>query len=269
MHFRTARILLLCASLLVGVLIDARPLEDSDIDTAASVENHQQEKRHLEYFDFFQQHIPDNNHIEFPSDIPTEPDNAPTPCHRIVNQTFNVTKYDFDGDGNVIERIEELTRTVVECCEGYESDCITRIEPEPELEESSGSEVYPFDPADPCAGLVCNGASDYLVQCMLVTKCGIDIPLFFDVERGRLAHCDNYSDRNGQPVDLEALKCTGYCAEPNPCRGLACPSHPNAVCFVTGCDCKPTWLLPTGVEVDCTTGKNVPPKRRRRQTESC
>lgn len=267
MHFRTARILLLCASLLLRVMVDARPLTEKGADSAAT---HEKGKRHLEYFDFFRQQRPeDSNHIEFPPDVPTESSHTATACTRTVNETRNMTVHDFDAEtGMVSTRIEEVTRPVTKCCEGYNktSGCKTRIEPEPE-EGSGGDNQYPFDLDNPCAGLVCDEASHAPVQCMLVSKCGFDLPLFFDVERGRLAHCNNYP--TGQPVDLGALMCTGFCAEPNPCRGLTCPSHPDAVCFVTGCNCNATWLLPTGVEVDCSTGKNVPPKRRRRQTESC
>ena len=263
MHFRTTRILLLCASVLIGVLIDARPLkEETQRD---NMETHHQEKRHLEYNNNFvgPHHEEEEDNGAFPTDVSTEPPTSPR-CTEEVIQTFNTTRYEFDANGRFSMKIVEVERTVTQCCEGYdpENDC-TKNETKTDTKNDTR---YSFDPADPCAGLVCEEDSGAQLECMIVTKCGIDLPLFFDVEKRSLAHCNNYPDTNGQPVDLEVVMCTGFC-EPNLCRDLTCPGNPDAVCFVTGCGCKPTWLLPTGVEVDCSTGRTVPPKRRRRETE--
>lgn len=139
------------------------------------------------------------------------------------------------------------------CCPGWTGvDC---EEPPPRP---------PIDPLEPCKGQTCEGSDDAV--CMTVTKCGRSQPVFYDIDGPeiKISRC-----RNGQPVDVEDLLCSPACAVKDPCRGLKCPAHPDAVCTVSECDCDPMWLvLETGVEVDCASGEALPPKSERRRRRS-
>ena len=104
-------------------------------------------------------------------------------------------------------------------------------------------EPFSFDPTNPCAGLSCDGVDDSI--CTVVVKCGNQIPVFLDA-LGRMATCKNTQQR----LDLKNITSPVPCPA-DPCAGASCSLYPEAVCFVTECSCKPIWLLPSGVEVNC------------------
>ena len=104
-------------------------------------------------------------------------------------------------------------------------------------------EPFSFDPTNPCAGLSCDGVDDSI--CTVVVKCGNPIPVFLDA-LGRIATCKNTQQR----LDLKNITSPVPCPA-DPCSGASCSLYPEAMCFVTECSCKPIWLLPSGVEVNC------------------
>ena len=108
---------------------------------------------------------------------------------------------------------------------------------------NSAVEPFSFDPTNPCAGLSCDGVDDSI--CTVVVKCGNPIPVFLDA-LGRIAMCKNTQQR----LDLKNITSPVPCPA-DPCSGASCSLYPEAMCFVTECSCKPIWLLPSGVEVNC------------------
>lgn len=130
--------------------------------------------------------------------------------------------YDFETGTRSKSFIEENV-TAEECCDGWQGDnCDIQ---------------RPID--SPCGNITCQyhpGA-----QCALIKRCGVDIPLFVD-DMGRVIR---------ECLSEEHL-CMGIC-KTDPCKGLTCERHPDAMCFTSGCSCEPVWLLPTKVRVsDCS-----------------
>ena len=116
-----------------------------------------------------------------------------------------------------------------------------------------------------CGGLTCD--ADPTAECAIVkTKCGKEVPVFFD-ENGQISTKCNLTEEVSA-----TLSCTGFCQE-DPCKGVKCEAYPDgeAVCFTSGCDCKPVWFLMDGIEVDCSSGDQVPPEQsqlRKRRSAS-
>jgi len=182
----------------------------------------------------------------FSSSVTTQ---APTEggCFTQVKMNYTETVWDEDAweERNITTEI--VTR---ECCEGWKgTECDEKINPPI------------IDPENPCANLTCDDNPN--AECVVVKKCGRNLPMFYD-DRG-VAEC-----KNGQPVDIDLLKCTGVCRE-NPCEGKRCPAEPQALCFTinTGCECRAVWLLPfKRAEVDCETGEEVPSEKLKSKRQS-
>ena len=241
-HCRGFCSLLLCAALLSALVIQST-------DSRPALRRRESKKSDDDYdYDYptFPSGLPTNNYTITTHPKPTE---NPPGCYKEVNRTWG-----------------GYTQTVRLCCDGWRgTECDERIgDPESASGAGSGSEL--FDPNSPCSNLHCEGNPDAF--CAAVTKCGRTLPLFFD-STGRLARCNNRDFIDGQPVDLISLTCTGVCKD-NPCQNLTCAQHPEALCFTSGCDCEPIWLLSTGVQVNCTSGGVIPPERsRRKRSQSC
>ena len=167
-------------------------------------------------------------------------------CITHVNQTYNKSI-------TLRKRSVQVTRTVREtqlvrtCCAGFTNTT------SPQPQEVSAD--------DPCGNLTCSSYPDAV--CAVVTKCGEKIPVFLN-SAGIAVDCGNH-----RPIEeLRKTKCGNVCPF-DPCLGKTCSSFPNAVCLTTPCDCKPlSWLLETGVRVDCSTGEQISPQRTRRQSDS-
>ena len=110
-------------------------------------------------------------------------------------------------------------------------------------------EVVEFTPApveraaltssDPCETATC---PDHLeAMCMVTSRCGKDIAVFVNEEL-RTVNCNS-----NLPCDL--LPPT-FCPD-DPCLGAYCHGYPDAICVVTECDCKPSFMLPDGSKVTC------------------
>ena len=187
----------------------------------------------------------------FPDGIPTEDGSKAESCYKPITETF--------ANGSV-------SRIVNECCEGYAGDDCNEKVSETAAGAGAGEGKVEFDPVDPCKGLECMGVDD--TQCFTISKCGERWPVFL-MNDGTLAEC-----KNGQPVDVSRLTCTGRCAV-DPCLGQTCGARPDAICMHTACNCHdPMWILGDGVQVDCDTGEFLSPeeaksrRRRKRQTTS-
>lgn len=186
----------------------------------------------------------------FPTSVPTQTQpKAKEDCFVDVSNSYIELYYD-----DVAQ--EDRNRTVVlktrRCCDGWEGvECDQRIA------------TPVIDPENPCANLTCD--DNPTAQCAVVKKCGRNLPVFFD-EMGGFAEC-----KNGQPVDIDSLTCSGVCKE-NPCEGKRCPAQPEALCFSinTGCECKALWLLPTsGAEVNCETEEENSGLSKRQAGSEC
>ena len=167
---------------------------------------------------------------DFPDNIIT----TPTDPSSANTSCFTVTR---------TVRETQLVRT---CCAGFTNT--TSLQPQ----EVSAD--------DPCGNLTCSSHPDAV--CAVVTKCGEKIPVFLN-SAGIVVDCGNH-----RPIEeLRKTKCGNVCPL-DPCLGKTCSSFPNAVCLTTPCDCKPLWLLETGVRVDCSSGEQISPQRTRRQSDS-
>ncbi len=248
---------LLCTALMAGFFVErttGRPLQSSSskLQQLEGQGNRGLEKRSVQEADGVDQNVDYQDYADYdydfdnetftplPPRFTTEDPTSEPGCFHYVNVTRNY--YAFEDGKRVLRNYTELVR---ECCKGFTGvECNERIK----------------TPPLNCSNLVCEGNPEAF--CAEVSKCGRSIP-FFMMPDGELAKCDN-----GQPSDLSTISCTSICSE-NPCAGLSCPSFPEAMCMTSSCDCKPLWLLPRGIQVDCSTGKHLTPeesKRRRRQT---
>ena len=97
--------------------------------------------------------------------------------------------------------------------------------------------------------------------CAVMTKCGEKIPVFLN-SAGIAVDCGNHKPTEELRTET---KCENVCPF-DPCLGKTCSRFPNAVCVTTPSDCKPLWLLETGVRVDCSTGEQISPQRAKRQS---
>lgn len=191
----------------------------------------------------------------FPDNIrttSTDPSSANTSCFTNVNQTYNKS---------ITLRIRsvQVTRTVREtqlvrtCCAGFSGEHCN-------ITNTTSTQPQEVSADDPCGNLTCSSYPDAV--CAVVTKCGEKIPVFLN-SAGIAVDCGNH-----RPIEeLRKTKCGNVCPF-DPCLGKTCSSFPNAVCLTTPCDCKPLWLLETGVRVDCSTGEQISPQRTRRQSDS-
>lgn len=252
-----SRVVLLCVAFVVCVLVQqapARPLqsptsqlqlpEDSREANESSVSrdgvdqsaDYRGSDASYDYYDYY------DNDTFTPLPPAFTPDTTPEGCFRHEE----VTRYYYHYDPVTYKRtLRNYTEVVRKCCKGFSGDdCNQRVAEKPPTN---------------CSNLVCEGNSEAI--CAVVFKCGQPIPLFV-MPDWELAKCDN-----GQPSDMSRISCTPICSE-NPCAGQTCPSFPEAMCTINSCDCKPLWLLPEGVHVDCEVGKHLTPaesKRKRRQ----
>lgn len=206
----------------------------------------------------------DDNH-GFPVDLELQPDLPTDGCFVLVNNTYP-SAGSHDGTATFISRT---------CCEGYTGkDCNVLIDP--------------FSASDPCNGKVC--PNDPEAQCAVIIQCGVEVAIFLNELGQIIDNCevddntirptettltDDESDNDNNSTnsssladtDISTLACHGYC-DFDPCEGQVCAPFPDAFCFQSGCDCKPTWFLDTGVQVNCTSGLEVEPSiatRTRRQ----
>ena len=93
--------------------------------------------------------------------------------------------------------------------------------------------------SDPCDAATCPDHPE--AMCMVTSRCGQDIAVFVDEEL-RTVNCNNHL-----PCDL--LPPT-FCPD-DPCLGAYCHGYPDAICVVTECDCKPSFMLPDGSKPAC------------------
>ena len=136
--------------------------------------------------------------------------------------------------------LQEFTQYVTVCCDGWSGTECSVTTPTPSPTPSVAS--FTFDPISPCANLSCAGVDNAI--CAVVAKCGRQFPVFLD-PKGQLAECTN------SQMSVEEITCTVPC-QVDPCAGnVSCPLYPEAMCFISECDCTALWLLPTGVEVNC------------------
>ncbi len=174
------------------------------------------------------------------------PEPPPAGCFIVEEVTRRYWDYHVDENGKRVRELRNYTETVRSCCKNFTGfECNQRVQKQ----------------AQNCSNLVCEGNADAF--CAIITKCGRTLPLFI-MPDGDQAKCDN-----GQPSDITTISCTTICSV-NPCAGLTCPIFPDAMCLYSSCDCKPLWLLPEGIHVDCAKGKHLTPeesRRRRRQTD--
>ena len=117
---------------------------------------------------------------------------------------------------------------------------------------TSGSSVtVEFTPAPVERAAVSTGNPCYTASCpdhpeamcMVTSRCGKDIAVFVDEEL-RTVNCNS-----NLPCDL--LPPT-FCPD-DPCLGAYCDGYPDAICVVTECDCKPSFMLPDGSTPTCTS----------------
>ena len=175
----------------------------------------------------------------FPDSIittPSDPSSANKSCFTHVNQTYNRSITLRIGNVQTV-RETQLVRT---CCAGF------------------SGEHCNITADDPCGNPTCSSYPADAV-CAVVTKCCKKIPVLLN-SAGIAVECGNH-----RPIEeLRKTKCGNVCPF-DPCLGKTCSQFPNAVCLTTPCDCKPLWLLETGVRVDCSTGEQMVSPHRTRQ----
>lgn len=93
--------------------------------------------------------------------------------------------------------------------------------------------------ADPCDAASCPDYPE--AMCMVTSRCGKDVVVFVD-EDLKTVKCNS-----NEPCDL--LPPT-FCPD-DPCQGVYCDGYPDAICVVTECDCKPSFMLPDGSKPIC------------------
>uniref|UniRef100_A0A1X7UK13 Uncharacterized protein n=1 Tax=Amphimedon queenslandica TaxID=400682 RepID=A0A1X7UK13_AMPQE len=178
----------------------------------------------------------------FPNSVPVvkEEDRPKNSCKvAIVREEFIN-----QPDGN----IEPVRQRTFKCCEGYGGVECDRI-------------TDPYLAASPCSPASCPNFPD--ATCAVVSRCGKDEAIFLS-DTGDILDCGT---PNVTTFNITSLSCTGVCPN-DPCAGITCTEHPNAMCLTVGCSCEPVWILDSGVSVNCTTGQAVDPqeiKRRRRR----
>ena len=191
----------------------------------------------------------------FPDNVRTtsvDPSSVNTSCYTHVNETYNESTA-IILCGKEVTNTVTRTRVVRTCCTGYSGEyCnITSNSTKPSEQPQATAEE------DPCGNLTCSSYPDAV--CAVVSE---KIPVFLN-SAGVAVDCGNH-----RPVEeLRKTSCGDVCAF-DPCFGKTCSRFPNAICLTTPCDCKPLWLLETGVSVDCSTGEDLLPERTRRQTNS-
>lgn len=193
----------------------------------------------------------------FPSNVRTtteDPSSSNTSCYTHVKETYNESTT-ISVRGAEVVRIVKRTRVVRTCCAGYSGEhCnITNTTKPTQQPQATAAE-------DPCGNLTCSRYPDAV--CAVATKCGEKIPIFLN-SAGVAVDCGNH-----RPIEELIKTSCGKACPFDPCFGKTCSRFPNAVCLTTPCDCKPLWLLETGVRVDCSTGEQLLPQRTRRQTNS-
>ena len=192
----------------------------------------------------------------FPDNVRTtslDPSSVNTSCYMYthVNETHNETTTMMIR-GAEVTKVVTRTRVVRTCCAGYSGEHCNIT--------SSSQQPQATAEEDPCRNLTCSSNPDAL--CAVVTKCGEKIPMFLD-SAGVAVDCGNH-----RPVEeLRKTSCGNVCSF-YPYLGKTCSRFPNAICLTTPCDCKPLWLLETGVRVDCSSGEQLLPQRTRRQSQT-
>lgn len=179
----------------------------------------------------------DNN--GFPVNIQTtssDPTKSNASCFEIYEFTYEV-EVQQNIERTTVRKTENRTR----CCQGYTGEFCNI---------SSSSD-------NACSQLTCRDHPQAV--CIVSMKCGVAVPVFIN-ETGVAVDCGNHK----QHEELRKRTCSSICPY-NPCAGKTCSLHPTAVCLTRGCDCKPIWLLETGIQVDCSTGDQMVPTRKRRQ----
>ena len=162
------------------------------------------------------------------------------------------------GDVEVTRSETQLrTQLVRTCCAGFSGehcDFINTTSPQPQEFEVSAD--------DTCSNYLSYSSYAYPdAVCAVMTKCGEKIPVFLN-SAGIAVDCGNHKPTEELRTET---KCENVCPF-DPCLGKTCSRFPNAVCVTTPSDCKPLWLLETGVRVDCSTGEQISPQRAKRQS---
>lgn len=210
---------------------------------------HQTESRPLSTKANTKRQAPEN--FGFPETVNVVTERASNSCFIVVTKQYTEERQVENPDGSIsiVEQVVNVTRR--ECCPGYTGTECNQV-------------VDPYQESNPCRGLICSNHPDAI--CAVVSKCGRDIPLFLDQSGGKV-DCGN---EDGSVPDINSLSCNGICTS-NPCQDQICQANPLAVCLVRACDCTPMWFLETGEKIDCSTGENIPRKRRQTsdQNTSC
>lgn len=195
-----------------------------------------------------------NHHHQFPRQVETTNTNPSTnSCRQMINQRHTREVVIRGRRTTVVE-----TRLVAACCPGYSGENCNITNTATTNTSQPGQDQLD----DPCRDLSCDRHPDAV--CTVVTRCSAEIPVFLNRE-GEVVDCGNH-----RPLeDLRRTSCGKACPS-DPCSGQTCAAFPTAVCLTTACDCKPIWLLASGVRVDCTSGEELIPqsRRTRRQTDS-
>lgn len=172
-----------------------------------------------------------------------------TGCKVVEQVKRNQTVWKVSANRTLQSSLQEVTQYVTKCCPGWNGTECNIAPPTTRPPSPTATTTRPprptatttataLDPSNPCANLTCAGVDD--AMCAVVTKCGRQIPLFVD-SAGQLVDCPN------SPTNINEITC----CQNDPCAGnVSCSQHPEAVCFTTEC-CRPLWLLPSGVEVNC------------------
>ena len=92
---------------------------------------------------------------------------------------------------------------------------------------------------DPCEAATCPDHPE--AMCMVTSRCGRDIAVFVDQDINTV-NCDSTQPCNLLPPS--------FCPD-DPCMGITCDTYPNAICVVTECDCKPSFMLQNRSVIAC------------------
>ena len=139
-------------------------------------------------------------------------------------------------------KIMYLEEQMVNLTSSFQSQTVEVVEATPATIERAA-----LSTADPCEAATCPDHPE--AMCMVTSRCGRDIAVFVD-EDFRTVNCNI-----NEPCDLLP---PSFCPD-DPCLGLQCDGYPNAICVVTECDCKPSFMLPDGSTASCGNGHTFTP----------